>query len=214
MGIKNIALLLLTTGTFAGHTPGDIDAAYTCTYDDTAAVYLDLTLDNTLVKCGLINDKKVGIYAPNLDYFDPPTIKLNGATADDFYTVMMDTGDRVGEPYGPIMHWLVVNVKGSDLATEFSSLSIPSDADNLIEYFRPNPPVPFRKNSYSYAVYKQENGDTDFSAQDLTTMMFARQSMIDTYSLTLVDTNYYFAKGTAWSSTVQFWQIMWSLMPF
>jgi hypothetical protein len=172
MGIKNLALLLFTTGTFAGFTPGDNDADYACTYDDTAAVYLDLYIED-YVKCGMIGGWNKAIKAP---FFDAgsPTITLNGATADDYYTVVFDTGDRLGDPYGPIMHELIVNVKGSDLSTGFSSLNVPSTADVLIEFYRPNPPIPFLKNSYSYAVYKQENGDTDFSAQDLTTLQFAR----------------------------------------
>ena len=111
--------------------------------------------------------------APDIED-ESPTIFLTEASPDELYTLIMDTGDRVGKPYGPIVHHLIMNVKGSDLGNGISNLNMPSSADVLIEYYRPNPPIPYKVGSYSYAAYRQLNGKIDFSGLETPTMGFNR----------------------------------------
>ena len=204
MGIKSIAKLLLASTVVAEQPNGVTDPIYDCTYDNTAAVYLDINIDGLLYKCG-VNDTMMSAVKATIIEEASPTITLNGADDADFYTVMLL--DNESDWIGPIIHELVTNVPGSDLKAGLTN-TYPADVDVLIDYFRPDPPIPFARKTFSYLVYKQDNGDTDFSSwsvEDYSLFDFA--GFATTYSLTFVTTNYFIAKPTMWSALKSFLNI-------
>ena len=207
MGIKNIAILLISA-VMAAQPEGVSDTLYDCNYDDTQATYLEIKFDDEIYKCG----EGGAIRAPKLEETSP-LITLNGAEDDSYYTIILSNPDDM-IPIAPIIHHMIVNVKGSDFKNGFTDDSAPSDADTLIAYYRPSPPIPFIKFTYSYLVYKQNNGDTDFSAMDTSNIDFDIEGVASTYNLSFVDSNYFLSKGTVWSSMTMFLGLIWNALTF
>lgn len=80
---------------------------------------------------------------------------------------------------GFILHEFVVNVKGSDLKQGITNTyAHPSEVDVLVDFYGPDPPIPFTVGTYHYLIFKQDNGDTDFSALDVSVLSLFDYSSI------------------------------------
>ena len=133
----------MTNSVLCTQPPGVSNTLYDCTYDNTASTYLDVEIDGDLVTCGTINEKEnKAIRAPAINDEDRPKVTLNGAIDADYYTVILSASDDDLGDMGPIIHMLVGNVLGSDLKAGVTLT--PSGASEIIGYFGPNPPFPFR----------------------------------------------------------------------
>ena len=118
---------------------------------------------------------------------------MHGAESDDYYTILlMNPDDFV--PIAPVLHNMIVNVKGSDLQKGFSNVDTPRDATTVSKYFRPNPPLPWSNLTYVYLVFKQLKGETDYSELVDTVIPFGNfdvEGTVKTYKLKLVASNYW-----------------------
>ena len=210
MGLQNIVIMLLLSTAGAKQPEGVSEKIYDCNYDTTKSVYLDVVANGNTYKCGVDPGT---IEAPTIE--TSPKITLNGATKTDYYTVYLSGGDdRLGD-MKPIVHMMIANVKGSDLLTGFTSADQPSDVTSIIPYYRPNPFVPWRDSTYSYLVYKQNGGKTDFSALDgVATVAFDIPGAATKYNLTLLDSNYILAWQDIFGSMGVWWKAFWSIFGF
>ena len=98
------------------------------------------------IVCGGVNGEPKSFTSEQME--DMPTVTLNGHDASAYYTLMLaNPDDEI--PIAPIMHQVVTNIKGSDLAT-----GKVSDGTEILGYKRPNPPVIWSQFHYVYLVYK------------------------------------------------------------
>jgi hypothetical protein len=75
--------------------------------------------------------------------------------------------------------------------------------------------VPWRDSTYSYLVYKQNGGKTDFSALDgVATVAFDIPGAATKYNLTLLDSNYILAWQDIFGSMGVWWKAFWSIFGF
>lgn len=76
-----------------------------------------------------------------------PTVTLNVNSTVGLYTLIMHDPDAPGhDTANPWLHWLVVNIPGSDFSSGLQ----------LLGYLPPNPP--FGKHKYIFSLYKQRFG--------------------------------------------------------
>jgi hypothetical protein len=129
MRVSNIITLLL--GAVVAEQPDGVsNTIYDCTYDNTAAQYLDVNVAGDQTECGLIGGKSKKVWAGKLTAKKgSPTVVLNGAVDSDYYTVVLSNPDDSLGENTPVIHGMVVNVLGSELTSDakWSSLNMPSD---------------------------------------------------------------------------------------
>ena len=85
----------------------------------------------------------------------PYDLKFNGCDKDKLYTVILtdpDARDRIKHEFREWVHFVKVNVKGSDLT---------NSGDVVIEYVGSGPPQGSGIHRYTWLVYEQENGKID-----------------------------------------------------
>ena len=83
--------------------------------------------------CGAVDGEEKSFYAEDIE--EMPALTLNGHDEAAFYTLILSNPDDM-IPIAPIIHQIVGNVKGSDLATGDIS-----KGTEIKAYKRPNPPV-------------------------------------------------------------------------
>ena len=124
---------------------------YVCTYD-TAAKWLTIIPKGMTdeIVCGSVDGEDRSFNTEEMTD-DMPSIKLNGLSTtekDAYYTLILSNPDD-SIPIKPIIHQIIGNVKGSDLATGDIS-----KGTEIKEYRRPNPPILWFQFHYIYLVYK------------------------------------------------------------
>ncbi|EDV30583.1 uncharacterized protein Dana_GF23378 [Drosophila ananassae] len=81
---------------------------------------------------------------------DTPTVQWCACEGDNLYTLLMvdpDAPSRQDPKFREILHWAVVNIKGSDITTGFP----------LATYVGSGPPQGTGLHRYIFLVYRQEN---------------------------------------------------------
>ena len=146
--ITKLVALLISPALAVNLQPvGVSDTLYKCTYDSSAK-YLTITpsgLTDEIV-CGAVDGEDKSFNAEQME--EMPTVKLNGHDKDAYYTLILASPeDEI--PIAPILHQIVTNIKGIDLANGKIS-----DGTEIVKYIRPNPPVIWKLFNYVYLVYK------------------------------------------------------------
>ena len=133
-------------------------------------------------------------YESPADFESAPQLNLQGQDLDleSYYTLILSNPDDM-IPVGPIIHYMVGNIKGSVFVEgDFST------ADTIFDFFAPNPPkVGGHAYHYCYLVYKQAGVEDFADVAAMSTERFPVQQVADDHDLTLLTSNYFSAiKGS------------------
>ena len=109
-----------------------------------------------------------------------PTVSWAEANPDSLYTLAMmdpDAPSRVNPTNRNVNHWLVGNIKGSNL-NDFT------DASVMADYRGSGPPVDSGLHRYSFYLFEQTAGIIDFSETVVVTRgMFSLKEFVAKYQL-------------------------------